>query len=454
MRRSRLGTWLILGALLFVMIVAFSSIMEKRFSSGDIYSHYSSKRSDPLGARAFYESLERLPGIEAQRNFDSLQRIKSLDEDTTLMLLGLPRINLTELRATDDSPVLDAVRNGTRLVIVMNPGFVPMSYNENEDDKNWFERREELKEKRRQKNSKKDEGRDSEKEGGDDEGESEEDEGSDSESDEDEAPGEPLLEHLAIDIMVPETFERPDDGWAVKLAPVYKSKGNKKVSLTPPQNFPNWHSQFRFEKMGKLWTNVALVDDLPVVVERVYGKGKIIMASDVYFVSNEALWKGGDTSFLWWLIGGKKKVVIDETIHGSVESGGIMKLILRYRLHGFFAGLFIFIALLAWSSGSSLVPGSEEMERGLISGGATVLGEDSSSGLVSLLRRSIRPTDVLDKCVKIWEEGTGRGVGTVESLSAEQKSEMDRLLATRRRHPKQLPLAEAYEKLVRVLYGK
>ena len=34
-----------------------------RFAAGDVYPEYSSLRADPLGAMAFCESLERMPGL-------------------------------------------------------------------------------------------------------------------------------------------------------------------------------------------------------------------------------------------------------------------------------------------------------------------------------------------------------------------------------------------------------
>ena len=142
MYSKAVGTWLILVLLLAFLIAAFTSIMEMRCSPDDIYPHYSTKRSDPLGARAFYESSEKLPGFTVSRNVMSLQRIKGLDDETTLMLLGLSRSSLRRLRATKDSPVLEAVRNGTRLVIVMNPEFVPVNLGEDENEGNWFEIRE------------------------------------------------------------------------------------------------------------------------------------------------------------------------------------------------------------------------------------------------------------------------------------------------------------------------
>ncbi len=442
MRRRSQGTWVILVVLFVFMVAAFASIMEMRFSPGDIYPHYSTKRSDPLGARAFYESLERLPGIDVSRNLMSLQTIKGLDKDTTLLLLGLPRTELKWLRARDDSPVLEAVRKGTRLVIVVNPGFVPIVREEKEDDKDWFKRREEIK-KKHDKNAIKRKSEEDGEEGGDDD-----------EKEKDEKRDEPFLKHVQIDLMVPEEFKRPDEGWKVVRAAPGNEKTSDKTVSGFPEVFPNWYSQFRFEELGENWREVALIDDLPVVVERSYGRGRIVLTSDSYFASNEALWKGEDTALLWWLIGGKRKVVFDETIHGSKESGGIMKLIRRYRLHGFFVGLFVFLALLAWSSGSSLVPGSEEMERGLAASGGTVTGEDASSGMIRLLRRSIRPGELLDQCVEVWQEDEGRTAGRGAALNSSQQSEMDSLLQTRRDRPKELPLSDAYGKLVKILRNK
>ena len=218
--------------------------------------------------------------------------------------------------------------------------------------------------------------------------------------------------------------------------------------------FPNWRSQFRFDELADSWQTIALTDGLPVVVQRDYGKGQIVMTSDSYFASNEALWKGEDTSFLWWLIGEKQKVLFDETIHGSTESGGMMKLIRQYRLHGFFAGLFIFLALLAWSSGSSLVPSSEVMELGLAKTDGAVTGEDVSSGMVRLLRKSVRPGEMLERCVEIWKKSDGKSKGMLDSLTPDQENEVGHLLLIRKERPKELSLHNSYEKMVQALNRK
>ncbi len=455
MRRNTFGTWLVLAILLICLLAAFTGIMEMRFSPGDIYPHYSTKRSDPLGARAFYEALEKLPGTEVTRNVASLQRIKGLGDNTTLILLGLSRSSLKRLRLPEDSPVMEAVREGTRLVVVMSPEFVLASFDKSKKEDDWFEQRKILKKESddKQESEKRKELGEEEDGGGDDVEGGHSDEGEDeTETDADDFElKEYFLRHVDIELMVPEKYKHPEEGWEVAGAVIDADGEKDGADVGLPQVFPNWHSQFRFEKPADPWQVIAQIGELPVVVQRPYGKGKIVMTSDCYFTSNEALWKGGDTSFLWWLVGGNPKVVFDETIHGSMESGGMMKLIRRYRLHGFFAGLFVFLALLAWSSGSSLVPGNEEMERGMVANDGAVRGEDVSSGLIRLLRRSVKPAEMLDQCVEIWKKSEGENKGSLASLTPAQESEVERLLQTRKQKPKELPLNIAYEKMAQVL---
>ena len=43
-------------------LAAIGLLFELRFAAGDVYPRYSSLRSDPVGVRALYDSLARLPG--------------------------------------------------------------------------------------------------------------------------------------------------------------------------------------------------------------------------------------------------------------------------------------------------------------------------------------------------------------------------------------------------------
>lgn len=452
--RGSLAPWLGFGVLGIALAAVFVTVLERRFSSGDIYPHYSTLRSDPLGTQAFYESLAALPGHEVSRNLQNLMTLDTLDGDSALWLCGLSRPTFDRLRGPDDSAVLRAVKEkGARLIITVNPGAVPEKYDlakEEELDRKmdeWFERREEA---RREQNGDKAEKDEDESKPEESKKQKRQKRKSRSDDDSDQAEEEEMEEELAIamgppitelfevKLDTPEKFERPEEGWA--LAP----GDSPDPGMRPlPDALPLWRSQYRFDSLGEDWTVAAHVDGDPVVIERSFGRGTIVLASDSYFSCNEALWKDPPTGFLLWLNGGKTRIVFDETIHGSFESGSAMKMIRRYRFHGFFFGFFIFVALMAWRSGSSLAPGSEALERGLAEGDA-IAGENTESGFVRLLRRGVPRQRLLRTCLDSWRKTAGR---RSRGESVRQREAIDAILARHEADPKALPAVDAYRRI-------
>jgi len=73
-------------------ILLFASRIWWRFGShrGEVYPAYSSLRADPLGAMAFYESLESIPGISARRDFSDSNRLPE-EPQTVYLHLASPR---------------------------------------------------------------------------------------------------------------------------------------------------------------------------------------------------------------------------------------------------------------------------------------------------------------------------------------------------------------------------
>lgn len=387
MLSRRYLTWFGLVLLGIVLGVGFLGVIDKRFAEGGVYPHYASFRSDPLGTSALYESLSTMPDVTAVRNITSLNTVESLDGDTVLLLLGLPRENLGDLRISPNgSPVLDAVRAGGRLVVTINPGLVPEKFQpvQSEEEEDWFERRRKLREERiRSRDGKSEEELEKEEE--------------DFEKAMDEALGVRFTAKFGFLLESMESFERPEEGWELKPGP-------KKEVIA----LPDWYSQFRFKKSSKEWKTIARTAGGPVVIERKLGEGSIVFASDSFFVSNEALHREAAPEFLVWLLGDKTKVVFDETIHGVQESGGAMVLMREYRVHGVFFGLILFAALWAWRSSSPLAPGEDFSGSGLAASAGAVAGEESSSGLTRLLRRSIAPKQLLRQCLELWEESRKR----------------------------------------------
>ncbi len=422
---TKLGL-VLLGA---AFAAGFFGVLEKRFSSGDFYPHYASFRSDPLGVSAFYESLEGLGGTTVSRNVTDLMAIRGLDGDTALLLIGYPRDRIEDLRAPDDSPVMRAVKEGARLVLTINPSLVPEAYqprrSELEDD--WLERRRRVRE-GSARGGKEEEKREQEKK----------DEEDRIEKRMEETLGPRFNRNLGFDVTSPSYERRPEEGWETEA-------DESLPEAAAADGLPMWRSQYRLEGRDGAWRTALSVDGKAVVIERRYGKGSVVLASDSYFVSNESLHAGAEPAFLLWLLGGKSKVVFDETIHGSTETGGAMKLIRRYRAHGIFLGLLVFLALWAWRSASPLVTGSEELDRGLVGGAGAVMGEGTGSGFVRLLRRSVPASALLDRCVEIW-----RGSSSREMPSA-ARERLEGILRRHRDDPRRFGVVEAYREIAELL---
>ncbi|MEM7700071.1 MAG: DUF4350 domain-containing protein [Verrucomicrobiota bacterium] len=414
------GVLLLLGV---ILIAAFVGVLRGRLIDGRVYPHYASFRADPLGTRALYETLERLPEFEVRRNLVPLARVDDLGENDAFLILGYPRDEMVGWRIPEDSGLFKSVEAGARLVITVNPQFVPERFApvKTKEEKTWAERRRDLIEKQRRAFR------------------NEEDDPEESTAEESEAilealeVGPRLLSFLGFQIADPRDFKRPEGGWTTES----KQQGEQAPT-------PRWRSQFRFEALADEWETVLEIEGEPVVMERAFGKGLIVLASDTYFVSNEAMHLDPSPEFCLWLLGDKSRVVFDETVHGSVEQGGAMKLIRRYRLHGVFVGVILWVILWAWRSGSSLAPRSEDLDRGLI-GASAVSGETSETGFLRLLRRSVPRKRLLETCLSTWRDGEHRQIPTGKL------AKINEILGRHQHAPDRFGIVQAYREIAAAL---
>src|SRR5580704_16608482 len=76
-----------LAALLLVLFVwGAEQVALMPLQAGEVYPRYSSLRSDPLGAKALYESLAALPELQVSRLY---KQRPVLDAETALFVLGV-----------------------------------------------------------------------------------------------------------------------------------------------------------------------------------------------------------------------------------------------------------------------------------------------------------------------------------------------------------------------------
>src|SRR5262245_40949329 len=88
---------IIAGLILLVsFIYGIVDLMLLRFEAGDVYPPYSSLRTDPLGAKVFYESIGNCCGLTVSRNYDSFSKLKDRS-DAAIFILG---VSLEDFDAT------------------------------------------------------------------------------------------------------------------------------------------------------------------------------------------------------------------------------------------------------------------------------------------------------------------------------------------------------------------
>ncbi len=360
-------------ALLVIALAGFIygliHLFHLRFESGDNYPPYSTFRSDPLGAKALFQSFDRL--IPAERHVQPLSKLGE-GRATTLFWLGE---EARGARFTDDEfkEFEKFLRTGGRLVIAFLP---------------------EMQQARSSKF----------------------------------APRPPKAGPGAVP---PGTNAPPGSSvpWPVTPGARWNfSLGYHELLRTEDKSFiPELsvlrdrnaelpkrlkvHTSLHFSPTDPAWRTiyarvVAKTNELPVMMERSFGRGSLVLCADAFPFSNEALLQEREPQLLSWLTGSSRRVVFDETHLGVASDPGIAALARKYRLHGAFAALLVLAALFIWKNTSSFMPPREDQlarERGEL-----VEGRDSAAGFINLLRRNLPPALLMKTCVEQWQMHVAR----------------------------------------------
>jgi hypothetical protein len=189
-----------------------------------------------------------------------------------------------------------------------------------------------------------------------------------------------------------------------------------------------------FQNPGPDWKVLVTATGHPRVISRAFGSGALILCSDSYLFSNEAILKDRQTRLIAEIIGDVRNVVFDEAHHGMHDDGSLGTLARRYRLHGFAAGLLLLAGLYLWRSSARFLPPIEEEDRL-----DSVSGKDAASGLVKLLKRSVPPNQLASVCLAEWkkapqlQEKCGKEkAARIEAVVREQKDPVESYRAIHR----------------------
>ena len=368
-------------------------------SQAEVQSRYSSLRADPLGTKALAEALDALPSVEVRRNFKPLPKLRPAGP-ITLVYTGVPHHAVwtrPELAAFDSLVV-----GGSRAVFTFYP--VESKPTEKQEkhagDQERATKKKKVEEERsaaKKKESKKPDQDDSKDEAED-----------------------PEMKDYYLD------FDAVAKRWGFEFdyLPAEKKAFDRHAGLIEPgghlESDISWHSALYFRDLKPQWKVLYMCGTMPVIIERKYGDGSIVLVADSFLVSNEALSKERHSRLLARLFSGPPAVVFDEESHGLSDDPGVASLARKYRLHGVVAGLLLLSAFFVWKNAVRFIPPYEPR----FAESDVIAGKESGEGFINLLHRSIRPSAIFETCVAEWRKASSRkpkDLAKIEEIFAQEQ---------------------------------
>jgi hypothetical protein len=367
-----------------VFAVGILELFKLRFDAGDVYPPYSTLRADPLGASAFYESLARIPGISASRDFRMTDEMPEGRGIAYLHLAG-ERTEWDELPEDSFKQIESFVRAGGRLVVAIFP--------------------EQAKPRASRFDKPGDAGNKTQNTDGQKGGEKE------SKANPPNSPkNRKVPANSGDEIFKTESIaEKWGLGFDVKNLKQGADASYEPV-MVENESLPSlpaalaWHSGVVMTNLDKAWHVIYARGSDAVLAERKFGSGTVVFATDCYFMSNEALQKDRHAELLAWVVGPAREVMFDEAHFGIVDNPGIAMLMRKYRLGGLVLALLVLAVLFIWKNAAGLGPVREAEETE-----AWVAGKDSAAGFTNLLRHHIKPEEVLATSFAEWKKSFPRG---------------------------------------------
>ena len=383
--------------LLFLIGAAFAlgvvRLFLLRFEAGDVYPPYSSLRSDPLGSRAFYSSLEKVNSARVSRNYMPLQGFE-FEQQTCFFYVGTAASG-SQVISAELFKIFERLTNkGGRLIL----SFLPVE----KKPANWrmqksFVPQEDLKDK-------------DEKPPGDAPKDSENPakhpQANSATSNDDHQPQTPPVHYFPDKSGNSVSLK---DQWGLTVA--FAERASNKAVLSGDdltsarvKSLPrtiSWHTALYFDELEDSWQKIYTADGRPVMIERPFGRGSLVLSTDSFFLSNEALRSERHSELLVWLLGDSANIVFDETHFGILRHPGVMDLIQRHRFHWFILAVAVLAILFIWKNSVSFIPPLKKTRSQSVKN--VISDRDSTQGLISLLHRNIPTRRLLQTCAEEWQ---------------------------------------------------
>lgn len=362
---------LLLIAVFGLLLAGLAALFQWRFAAGDIYPPYSSLRADPLGAKVLFESLRKFPSLKVERNYRPLDPALSFT-NTTIVFAGLSHDESVPPQFLKQIEALS--QKGNRIILTFLPLTAIHETNQPAPNRPNLNRPPGAPDPRQNRPNQ-----------------------PPAPQPEPNPPADlrkSLARHFGIEILLDPSVV-PEKNIPLALTAERVTIGDSSLPLTL-----SWHSPFQLQFIHDDWQSVYERADKPVFAERILGSGSLVISTDSFFLSNEAMLKERQPALISWLLGHGGEIVFDETHFGIAERPGVASLARKYRLHGLLLSLIALALLFVWKNSTPLVPSYAELpaaDQQLRS------GKDALSGYVRLLQRNIPPADLLQIAFDQWK---------------------------------------------------
>jgi hypothetical protein len=362
-RRNKVLAYLAVLATIGTFIVVALRTFELRLETQEGYPVGSSFRADARGCMALYESLGRIPGVMTVRFLRTFSNLPPA-EGRSLVIAGInPQTNILQIK--DRQSLRSWVEAGGTLIVAL-------AVEDGDSGK----------------------------------------------------PGSPDYQ------LVPPAKERRSPSPNSKSTPpteeywieTLQSSGvnvYRHADASPRHRFVSrlfatsgsWLGPIYFHDPQSAWRVVAEADHVPVLIERSFGRGNVVLIADSYLLTNGSLANDRPTGFLGWLFRKPTTVLFDESHFGLTENPGVVSLARRYGLESAFFVLLMLALLFVWANRYTLLPRSPDRSPGNL----IVPGQGGETVLVNLLRRSLSPKDLLSTSTELWRKA-GPDAGKIRKL--------------------------------------
>jgi hypothetical protein len=343
-------SYLAVCALIVAFLWAGGSLLNLQLEIGNTLPAFSTYRADPQGLRILFESLQRLPVGPVQRQKEPLSYLQSAP-GKVLVLAGIDATE-TWLSGRDFQTLVRWAENGGTVVISFTTG-----------------------------------------------------------SSENVSPGElPVITSNGRDSNVTSPQGDQLRNWTEVLQVVgvhlakFKTDSPRIVqsNVLPPN--PTWTGPLYFTRLSQDWTAIANASLYPVVIQRKFGSGKVVMLASTYPLMNRAMAERRDSALLAYLFGDAHGVVFDETHLSVVSDPEIITLLRRYGLLPTLGAMILLALIYSWSSRYSLLP----RPRTASANDSIVQGKAGDEIFRQLLRRSVPNGQALGICANLWRKSFPR----------------------------------------------